>query len=306
MLALARGGELGNERVSARARAALRLAAGIRYREFLALAGAPLVAAALAIDSFSPPALGRLAGLLAADLLLLAHVFTLNDWADQAVDAADPRKARTTFEARGLPAAAALRLSVVLGAGSLLAFASLGARPLAIAALLVATSLAYSHPSSHGKGRPVASSLLHIAGGLLHFLLGYSVFNAPDLRAVAIGAVFALVFAAGHLHQELRDLDGDRRSDVSTNAVRFGHGPTFIAAQGLFGLAYALLPILVSIGYLPRPVGWLALLFPLQLVFAAGAWRRGLGFDAIARLQLAYRVLFAAVGLITVAALLYR
>ena len=57
-------------------------------------------------------------------------------------------------------------------------------------------SALYSAPAFHMKGVPLLNSALHLIGGLLHFLLGYSLLRPVDGRSLEIGCFFALIFAA--------------------------------------------------------------------------------------------------------------
>ena len=117
----------------------------------------------------------------------------------------------------------------------------------------------YSHPAPSAKSAPVLSSLPHLLGGLLHFLLGYSLFDALDRRGILIGFFFALTFTAGHLNQEVRDHEGDRVNGLRTNAVFFGKERTFLAGLVLFMLAYADLAWLAFRGLIPAALGVLPL-----------------------------------------------
>jgi 4-hydroxybenzoate polyprenyltransferase len=187
---------------------------------------------------------------------------------------------------------------------SLALFCLLGVRPLAIALAIATLSLLYSRPASPAKGVPVLGSILHLAGGCLHFLLGYSLFRAVDGRGMALALFFGLTFAAGHLNQEVRDFGGDARNGIKTNAVAFGKRPTFIAGLAVFTCAYAQLVVVAARGILPGWVAALALLYPLHLYWSLQIVVAGLTFDAVRRLQARYRVLYAVIGAAMVAALL--
>ena len=151
----------------------------------------------------------------------------------------------------------------------------------------------YSHPALSAKSAPVLSSLPHLLGGLLHFLLGYSLFDALDRRGILIGFFFALTFTAGHLNQEVRDHEGDRVNGLRTNAVFFGKERTFLAGLVLFMLAYADLAWLAFRGLIPAALGVLPLVLgPIHLALSVRAMRRGLSFDSVGRLQRGYRTLY--------------
>src|SRR5207253_1690170 len=108
--------------------------------------------------------------------------------------------------------------------------------------------------------------------------------HAVDARGLAVGTFFALVFAAGHLTQEIRDHRGDAANGISTNAVTFGPRPTFAASLVLFTLAHTLLLVLALRGILPRPVAALVVLYPGQLFWSFGTLRAGLTYATVSRL----------------------
>src|SRR5262249_5626407 len=167
-------------------------------------------------------------------------------------------------------------------------------RTLAIALVIAALGAFYSYPGIGAKSRPIVSSFAHLAGGMLHFLLGYSIWGPLDHQAVLIALFFGLTFTAGHLNQEVRDYDGDRLNGVRTNAVAFGKTAAFLAGGAIFALAYADLAALaytrmVPLFLLAPPL----VLSPLHLVWAVTTFRAGLSFDAVSAFQSRYRAIFA-------------
>ncbi len=143
----------------------------------------------------------------------------------------------------------------------------------------------------------------HLAGGILHFLLGYSLGNSIDRRGVAIATFFALIFVAGHLTQEVRDYQGDAVNAIRTNAVIFGPRRTFATGLVLFTLAHVLLFLLAIEGILPRALMAAVAFYPVQLYWSIGTLREGLTYASVSRLQARYRALYAVIGLAMVAAL---
>lgn len=275
----------------------------LRPQEILVLQGSPLLGAAFAIGHPAAENVGPLLLLLAANVCLMAHVFLLNDWSGLTSDLADPNKSGGVFTTRGVGRHEIGGLTAGLLALSLLLFSRLGPSALCLALAIAVLSALYSLPWFDWKGRPLLNSAAHLAGGVLHFLLGYSLGNAIDGRGVAMATFFALTFAAGHLTQELRDYQGDVLNDIRTNAVVFGQRRTFAASLVLFTLAHALLVLLALQGTFPRPLAALALLYPLHLRWSFKALAEGLSYASVSRLQARYRVLYALIGLAMVAAL---
>lgn len=275
----------------------------LRLPEILVLQGSPLLGAAFALRHPTTADLGPLAILMIANVLLVAHIFLLNDWSGLTTDLADPNKAGGVFTARGVGRREIGGLTALLLALSLFLFSRLGPVTFGLALAIAALSALYSLPRFNWKGRPLLSSAAHLAGGVLHFLLGYSLGSAVDGRGLATAAFFALIFAAGHLTQEIRDHQGDVLNAIRTNAVAFGRRRTFAASLALFTLAHALLLLLTLQGTLPRPLAALVALYPLHLLWSLKALAEGLTYASIRRLQVRYRVLYAFVGLAMVAAL---
>jgi 4-hydroxybenzoate polyprenyltransferase len=282
---------------------AVRYLSCLRLPEILVLQGSPLLGAAFAIRHPTAESLGPLAILIAANVLLVAHIFMLNDWSGLTADLADPNKTAGVFTARGVGRREIGGLAAGLLILSLLLFSRLGPSTFWLALAIATLSALYSLPRFNWKGRPLLSSAAHLAGGALHFLLGYSLGNAIDGRGLAIATFFALTFTAGHLTQEVRDHQGDMLNAIRTNAVIFGQRRTFAASLALFTLAYALLLLLALQGILPLPLAALAALYPLHLRWSLKTLAEGLTYASIGRLQARYRALYAVIGLAMVAAL---
>jgi 4-hydroxybenzoate polyprenyltransferase len=278
----------------------------LRYRDVLLLQGTPLLGAACAMAEPSPGRLARLAVLILASVLLVAHIFLLNDWAGLSADLRDPNKAAAVFATRGISPRQILRLGLALLAASLALCALLGPLQLVLAAAIALLSFLYSGPGCHGKGMPLVSSALHLGGGVLHFLLGYTLFARIDARGAQIALFFALVFTAGHLTQEARDHDGDRISGIRTNAVTYGRTRTFLAGLAGFTLANVQLAVLAARGLLPAATAALLVLYPLHLAWSLTTLADGLSFHSIGRLQTRYRALYAIIGGTILVALLLQ
>ena len=146
----------------------------IRFDEVFVLQGTPLMGAAFSIATISAANIETLAVFLIGSILLVAHVFTLNDWADIAHGLKAPD-----------PLVSSLRLfwfSIFLLIASLLVFGLINSRVVVLGAIVAALGFFYSHPKLNFKGTPIASSFPHLVGGLFHFLLGYAVFSPIDSK----------------------------------------------------------------------------------------------------------------------------
>lgn len=290
--------------VPAQARAASlwRLLSCIRIDEVCVLQGAPMIGACFAMADFSASTFFTIAALVAGNLLLVAHVFVLNDWSGVHGDLEDPHRATRTYLAKGENSARMGGLALTLLAFSLLVFGLVSRVSFAIALIIAAFSAIYSFPGIHGKGVPLLNSLLHFFGGALHFLLGYAALSSISPHSVAVGCYFGLVFAAGHLTHETRDYDGDLRNGIRTNAVAFGQKRTFLAGLFLFSSAYMLLTVLALLGLVPRELSLAIVLYAIHLHASWRALRDGLTYAGVRRLQTVYRNIHVVLGLAMLAA----
>lgn len=268
------------------------------------LQGAPLFGVAFSMGALTADRLGTLLIFAAASVLLVAHIFVLNDWAGVDADLNDANKVAGVFATKGIGREAMRRLWIILLALSMALFSVLGVRVLIIAIAIAIASLFYSGPRSPAKGAPVLGSALHLGGGVLHFLLGYSLFKAIDAGGLTLAFFFGLSFAAGHLNQEVRDFEGDSRNGIKTNAVTFGKLPTFIAGLIVFTFAYAHLVVLAATGIIPHYLAGLAVFYLLHLYLSVRVAAAGLTFESVRQFQASYRTIYVLIGAALLAALL--
>jgi 4-hydroxybenzoate polyprenyltransferase len=280
-----------------------RLLSCIRLDEVLLLQGTPLFGALFSMDTIARAKGLALLVLVAASSCLVAHVFVLNDWTGTRADLCDPNRLTQVFTVRGITRKAAGVLCISLLAVSLLLLIPFGPIAVSLAFALAALSALYSAPWFAMKGVPLANSVLHLAGGLLHFLLGYSLFHPLDVRSLEIGSFFALTFAAGHLTHEARDCGSDLLNGIQTNAVKFGRAWSLTTGFLLFTAADILLFILAIRGVVPNVLVVIAAVYPLHLWWTLRTLADGLTFENIRRLQVRYRVLYAIIGIIMVFAM---
>ena len=268
-----------------------------RAPEVLALQASPILGIVLGGFSLERGSLIRLGLLLFGSLALTAHIFVFNDWAGHSSDIRDPRRAGLVFSSRGISSGQVARVATALLIFANVAFAAVGRPAILLGAAIAALGLLYSCSPSFGKRTPIVGSINHLLGGALHFLLGYTLSRPLDASGLVISLFFGLVFAGGHLNQEVRDYEGDLLNGIRTNAVAFGCQRTFLASLCTFTGAYAIVTSLAALGILPRllllsPIVWL-----LHVAWSLQALQRGLGFETALWMQRRYRLLFALIGL---------
>ena len=269
--------------------------AAIRYRDALIFQAPSVVGLAFSFPALTSTSVARILLFLLGGFLLMAHIFALNDWSDRASDAEASRKGRVEA-GQTLSHRQKLVLAVGLGAAAIGAMALLSTTLLILGTLALLLGVAYSFPVLRfkGKGIPVLSSFLHITGTVITFLLGYALFSPLDVRALLIGGYFALIITAGHLVQEVQDFAGDRATDISTNAVRFGPGLVFLVSFVLFTLSFAYLFGLAAGGSIPSGLRGLLAFYPVYAFLAWRTFRAGLNSEQVHRFRGQYRILFAA------------
>jgi 4-hydroxybenzoate polyprenyltransferase len=271
--------------------------ASTRALEVLALQASPILGGVL--GGFRPErhSVLRLGLLILGSFALTAHIFVFNDWAGHSSDIRDPRRASLVFDLQRISRPQVARVAIALLIFANVAFAIVGSPAILLGSAIAVLSLLYSCSRSFGKSTPIVASLNHLLGGSLHFLLGYTVFHAPDAKGLAISLFFGLVFAGGHLNQEVRDYEGDLLNGIRTSAVVFGCRRTFLASLFIFTAAYAVLGDLAALGILPRLLLWSTVLWLFHVAWSLQALQHGLGFETAIWMQRRYRLLFACIGL---------
>lgn len=268
-----------------------------RSIEVLALQASPILGIFFSGFSFAQGGVIRPGVLLLGSLALTAHVFVFNDWAGFSSDSRDPQRAALVFTRHGISRDQVALVALALLIFANVAFASIGAVTIVLGAAIAALSLLYSYSPIFGKSTPIMASINHLLGGALHFLLGYTAFHTLDADGLMISLFFGLVFAGGHLNQEVRDYEGDRLNGIRTSAVVFGARRTLLASLAMFTVAYALLTSLAARDVLPKLLLGSPILWMVHIAWSVQALQRGLGFDTALWLQRRYRLLFALVGL---------
>jgi len=271
--------------------------ASARAVEVLALQASPILGSILGGFRLERSGLIRLGLLFLGSLALTAHVFVFNDWAGRSSDILDPRREILVFGRRDISSGDVARVATALLVLAIVVFAAVGRPAVLLGAAIASLSLLYSCSPTFGKSTPIWASITHLLGGALHFLLGYTLFRPLDANGLLISLFFGLVFAGGHLNQEVRDYHGDLLSGIRTSAVAFGCRRTFLASLITFTAAYAILAGLAAFGILPRLLLLSVVLWPLHFAWSRRALQHGLGFETALWMQRRYRFLFACIGL---------
>jgi 4-hydroxybenzoate polyprenyltransferase len=149
----------------------------------------------------------------------------------------------------------------------------------------------------HGKGTPVVSSLLHILGGALAFLLGYSYFAANSCSANIAAIAFGVFIAAGHLIQEIQDRDNDSMHNTRTLALWLGSKTVFFIAMSFFLISHLMIQYLVETGYFPA-ITWLNILALFAVIVLGGMCFIKMTERNLFLFRMRYRLVYAVFGLV--------
>lgn len=268
-----------------------------RAPEVLALQASPILGIFLGGASLEWPGAISASLLLLGSLALTAHIFIFNDWAGYSSDIRDPRRTTLVFTQQGISSREVAHVAIALFVFATIVLTGVSRLAGLLGVAIAALSFLYSCSPHFGKHTPIMGSINHLIGGMLHFLLGYTAGHPVDASGLIMSLFFGLVFAGGHLNQEVRDHEGDLLNGIRTSAVAFGCKPTFLASLCIFTAAYTVIAGLAVLGTLPGLLLWSPVLWILHVAWSLQAFQRGLGFDTAKWMQRRYRLLFALIGL---------
>jgi 4-hydroxybenzoate polyprenyltransferase len=239
---------------------------------------------------------------------MASFAFTFNDLQDIEHDRQSGSKSSRPIVDGSLSFRAARLLSALVAAvGLLLLYAGTSWFVLCVGLSTIPVGIAYSWRRFPLKTVPVLSSLTHLVFGTQVSIIGAWSVSRPDLTSLATGVYFGLLFAAGHLHHEVADLEVDRRSNVRTHAVRYGGKSIVRAGFSLLCISCVYFSMLAMLGIMPAILGWIQLgMFSCYMVgfflILKGSWDP----QRIKRLQKVYRIAYLAGGLLMVTAIILR
>jgi 4-hydroxybenzoate polyprenyltransferase len=129
------------------------------------------------------------------------------------------------------------------------------------AAIVYGLWVVYSFPRGL-KRIPLLGLATAFVGQLVHFHLGYFVFDELSAESVLIAGYFSLLFTAGHALHEVIDHDADKAAGLNTSSVFFGREFLHWASKALFVLAavYILAVHLVGV------ISW-TIVVPYEIAF---------------------------------------
>ncbi|MBN2055883.1 UbiA prenyltransferase family protein [bacterium] len=227
----------------------------VRIKEAALMVGFPATGGFLALSTPDVLPACHLASVMLGFFFLSTSVYAFNAWGGHRLDARNDMHSDHPLHQGETTPGAVLAAAMVLFGAALLVFLICAAKLLPWACLLWLLWVAYSHPIILAKGRPVIGSLIHLANGLLMFLMPYAAIRQLDTRGWTLAVFFAMAFVGGHLNHEVMHHDADGKEGLRTSSIVFGRSVTHTASAALFCADYALLGIATAAGLVEPWIG---------------------------------------------------
>lgn len=252
-----------------------------------------LAGAIMAARSEGPD--GRLAVVLAANVLAVTCAFVINDVEDAADDARDPARGARNAVAQGAISPGMGRgMAVLSGALALALYALLNATVFGLGALTVGLAWLYSWRRVRLKAYPAIDVVSHaLMLSSLLWMTGYFAFDCAPGAAWWVALAVGLVSAYGQVYNQVRDFDMDRAAGLRNTASVLGAARSRWTMHLLLLGAAVSLAISILQGVWPL---WLALVpaacAPLMLLVRPSADMRGTqAIDFSGRAQIGFIVI---------------
>ena len=248
----------------------------------------------------------RLLAALAANNLMVAYAFMINDIEDAPDDARDPaRAARNPVTCGEISPGMAWLSSLAVAALALLLYALCGPLALIVGGFGLVLSHLYSWKPVRLKAWPALDVVSHaLSISALLALAGYVVYHPdPGPAWLVIGAAF-LGSAYGQLYNQLRDYDMDKAAGLHNTVVMAGPRVTQFLMYGAVGGAILCGALALLAGVIPlwlAAVGVVALPLVLVLLRPKVDMRGGEAADVSGRVQIQANVFLTLMSLIWLA-----
>jgi 4-hydroxybenzoate polyprenyltransferase len=269
----------------------------IRFRESSLMLGFPLMGLFAARPAPERLLSLELLGFLLGTFFLSGSVYAFNSWGGLVHDRLNHRLQDHPLHDGSMSARRELLLSLGLLGASLVCYALWAPALIPLGLGLKLIWVLYSNPRMPLKGAaPFAGTALHLIGGTLQALLGYTAISGDPRLGLSWCIYFALIFTAGHFFHEVLDWEADRAAGQRTVAIVFGPDVGQRLSALTFGLAYVYL-----VGILLSGAGSLWQVLPFWLILPLHAWflaQTGCSAEgaALFEYQRRYRLLFGIAG----------
>jgi len=80
----------------------------------------------------------------------------------------------------------------------------------------------YYLPKYGLKYKPITGTLVHFFTQIIHFQMGYLLFEDLDAFSILISIYFAVLWVGAYLNHEVMDYEADKQTNVLTSAVYYG------------------------------------------------------------------------------------
>jgi lycopene elongase/hydratase (dihydrobisanhydrobacterioruberin-forming) len=207
----------------------------IRWPDIAVLIAFPIMGAIFSLNNISMESMALTGCFSILSILFLIQVFMYNDISDAVRNPKEPsRRIRHALKGGMISEKSARIICIILFLLSLSGYAFISMKIAVFVFLIEIFTFLYSNPVIKLKGVPLLSLLVLFLCGFLYFLSGWLLFQPVNKVGILIGIYFALVLSAGHLSNEIDDLDSDREARILTNAIFFNEKNAFLAGIVLF------------------------------------------------------------------------
>jgi len=279
----------------------------LRVRESLLMTGFPFIGTLLSLEGGRQASLPHLFGLVAGTVLLSLAVYSFNSWGGIVHDRLNHRMRDHPLITGAISPATVLGLSLgCFAASTALFFFTVSNGTAMLGILIYPLWIVYSHPRLLAKGIPVLSSVIHMVGGNLMFMLGYTWDGRLDRLGATASIYFSLLFVAGHLNHEVKDYEADQRAGINTNAVRFGREETMMASFAVFAFSYALIPVAMILKIVDPLITlpFVLMMVPHTILYLRTKWAPTQ--EVIVKYQNDYRLLFLIAGVVSITIYMFQ
>ncbi|MEQ8189900.1 MAG: UbiA family prenyltransferase [Candidatus Eremiobacterota bacterium] len=202
----------------------------LRLGEVFLMSGFPLIGTIFSFTEVSIESLLKICFFSFSTFLMFLSIYTLNSWCGYYYDIDNTRLSYM----KNIRPGNLLILCIIFMFLSSALYLIISFKLFIMGIICIFLWLSYSFPKIGLKHVPLAGTILHFLAQIIHFQMGYSLFQNISIQSILISMYFSLLFSAGHLHHEIIDFEADKKACIKTGAVFFGKDKILKISSSLF------------------------------------------------------------------------